>query len=251
MQVLRTSKSRFSPLCKGWSDYLSSSCNFSRNFLAESSCGNHKFQSFTLLSLRKQCKFSKVVKERDLTIRFGMERSTHSSSQDIENLLSSTPTVGGTLQRAIQVARFAGPRKFLENTFIVSNKPKPKPVSGEVVVRMKLRPLNPADGLSLMGLYSGFQPIKFPATPGLEGMGIIDAVSTGVTHLKVFETFFPRSSLPEYQLTKLINECGICSGRAKGSSQFAELCLSGRGLLAGVLQNFSRRCHSNPRHHFR
>jgi hypothetical protein len=42
-------------------------------------------------------------------------------------------------------------------------------LQGEVLVRLSLRPVNPADIFSIMGVYPGFTPASFPATPGLEG----------------------------------------------------------------------------------
>ena len=45
----------------------------------------------------------------------------------------------------------------------------PQPGSGQVLVRIQCRPINPADVLSLQGLYPGFKPASLPATPGLEG----------------------------------------------------------------------------------
>ena len=47
--------------------------------------------------------------------------------------------------------------------------PVPKPTAGEVLVRVTLRPINPADIFSIQGVYPGFQPKTLPATPGLEG----------------------------------------------------------------------------------
>ena len=40
--------------------------------------------------------------------------------------------------------------------------------SGEALVRLLLRPINPSDLFSIGGIYGGFQP-KLPAVPGLEG----------------------------------------------------------------------------------
>eukprot|EP00271_Cylindrocystis_brebissonii_P021981 TRINITY_DN8201_c0_g1_i1.p1 TRINITY_DN8201_c0_g1~~TRINITY_DN8201_c0_g1_i1.p1 ORF type:complete len:409 (-),score=40.21 TRINITY_DN8201_c0_g1_i1:537-1763(-) len=115
-------------------------------------------------------------------------RRRHDGSDE---LLLQTPTLGGTLQRAVQVERFEGPKKYLANTKVVNNKHKPLPGSGEVLIRMRLRPLNPADGLSLMGLYPGFKPAVFPATPGLEGMGVVDRVGAGVDKFQVGQRVVP------------------------------------------------------------
>src|ERR1043166_2250758 len=54
---------------------------------------------------------------------------------------------------------------------------EPTPAAGEVRVRMRASPVNPSDCLVLRGVY-GRLP-KLPATPGFEGVGVIDAVGTG------------------------------------------------------------------------
>lgn len=41
--------------------------------------------------------------------------------------------------------------------------------SGEVLVAVKLRPINPADVFSMMLVYPAFRPTTFPAVPGMEG----------------------------------------------------------------------------------
>src|SRR5580693_3670122 len=56
--------------------------------------------------------------------------------------------------------------------------PDPKPGPGEVRVRMILSPINPSDLLVTQGLY-GVLP-RLPATPGFEGVGIVDEVGPGV-----------------------------------------------------------------------
>ena len=56
--------------------------------------------------------------------------------------------------------------------------PDPTPGPGEVRVRMILSPINPSDLLVVQGLY-GVLP-KLPATPGFEGVGIVDQVGPGV-----------------------------------------------------------------------
>jgi trans-2-enoyl-CoA reductase len=65
----------------------------------------------------------------------------------------------------------------------VAEFPLPAPQSNEVVVKMKAAPINPADLNSIEGKY----PIKaaLPATPGMEGAGIVIEVGTAVRDLKV------------------------------------------------------------------
>eukprot|EP00842_Homolaphlyctis_polyrhiza_P000531 jgi/Hompol1/1479/HPOL_005601-RA len=72
----------------------------------------------------------------------------------------------------------------IDNLQVVS-RPVPVPGDGEVLVNIKLRPVNPSDVLSVLGYYLGFKPKSFPATPGLEGYGVIQQVGAGVTAGKV------------------------------------------------------------------
>lgn len=55
------------------------------------------------------------------------------------------------------------------------------PSAGEVCVRMEFAPINPADVNYLQGNY-GVQAV-LPATPGMEGCGIVTAIGDGVTDL--------------------------------------------------------------------
>ena len=55
------------------------------------------------------------------------------------------------------------------------------PSAGEVCVRMEFAPINPADINYLQGNY-GVQAV-LPATPGMEGCGIVTAIGDGVTDL--------------------------------------------------------------------
>lgn len=52
-------------------------------------------------------------------------------------------------------------------------------------------PVNPADVFSLMGVYPGFAPGSLPAVPGLEGMGVVEAVGEGATKLRVGQRVVP------------------------------------------------------------
>lgn len=47
----------------------------------------------------------------------------------------------------------------------VVDHPVPSPGKGEVLVRINLRPINPADVWSLCSLYRGFNPKSLPAVP--------------------------------------------------------------------------------------
>ena len=56
--------------------------------------------------------------------------------------------------------------------------PEPKPAPGQVLVRMLASPVNPSDLLYVRGLY-GRKP-QLPATPGFEGVGVVEANGGGL-----------------------------------------------------------------------
>ncbi|MFN9720384.1 MAG: zinc-dependent alcohol dehydrogenase family protein [Planctomycetota bacterium] len=58
------------------------------------------------------------------------------------------------------------------------NDEKPKPRSGEVLVRMLASPVNPSDMMFVRGLYT--IPAQCPATPGFEGVGIVEQSGGGL-----------------------------------------------------------------------
>ena len=114
--------------------------------------------------------------------------------------------------KAVHVVVFdaADPSKAVECAEV----PVPEPGAGEVLVRVTLRPVNPADGFSLMGelmacghmwaatarserrrtldllttrpraatgVYPGFAPASLPAVPGLDGTGVVEKCGAGAS----------------------------------------------------------------------
>lgn len=73
--------------------------------------------------------------------------------------------------KAIVCDRWGDPEEVLQ----VRDVPEPTPGRGEVRVRMIASPINPSDLLMVRGQY-GRQP-SLPATPGFEGVGIVEAGS--------------------------------------------------------------------------
>jgi trans-2-enoyl-CoA reductase len=65
----------------------------------------------------------------------------------------------------------------------VEPRPWPTPVLGEVIVKMRAAPINPADLNQIEGKY----PVRaeLPATPGFEGAGIVAEVGPSVTNVAV------------------------------------------------------------------
>lgn len=55
---------------------------------------------------------------------------------------------------------------------------RPVPGRGEVLVRMIASPVNPSDLMYIRGEY-GLKPV-FPATPGFEGVGVVEATGGGI-----------------------------------------------------------------------
>jgi len=71
--------------------------------------------------------------------------------------------------KAVVFERFGDPAEVLQ----IREVPEPKPGPGQVLVRMLASPIGPADFLTVRGEY-GVRP-KLPATPGYEGVGIVEA----------------------------------------------------------------------------
>jgi trans-2-enoyl-CoA reductase len=65
----------------------------------------------------------------------------------------------------------------------VQSRPWPTPAAGEVIVKMRAAPINPADLNQIEGKY----PVRaeLPATPGFEGAGIVAEVDPDVTNVAV------------------------------------------------------------------
>lgn len=81
--------------------------------------------------------------------------------------------------RAIQFREHGDPAQVLS----VGSAPTPQPGPGQVRVRMLLSPINPSDLLVVRGIY-GRLP-KLPATPGFEGVGIVEQSGGGLLGWRV------------------------------------------------------------------
>lgn len=71
--------------------------------------------------------------------------------------------------------RFGPPAEVLR---VQDDVPAPQPARGEVMVRMLASPVNPSDLMYVAGKY-GLKP-SLPATPGFEGVGIVEATGGGL-----------------------------------------------------------------------
>jgi NADPH:quinone reductase-like Zn-dependent oxidoreductase len=87
--------------------------------------------------------------------------------------------------RAVRFATFGDPAEVLT----VEDLPTPEPGPGQVLVRMLARPINPSDLFTIRGQY-GVLP-KLPATPGMEGAGVVAALGPGVAGLPLGQLVAP------------------------------------------------------------
>lgn len=76
--------------------------------------------------------------------------------------------------KAIRFHHFGNPEDVLE----IQDLPLPEPGPGQVRVRMTASPINPSDLLVVRGQY-GQLPV-LPATPGFEGVGVVEAAGRGL-----------------------------------------------------------------------
>jgi NADPH:quinone reductase-like Zn-dependent oxidoreductase len=78
------------------------------------------------------------------------------------------------LMKALVFRDTGEPKSVLQ----LAEMPTPRLAPGEALVRMLLSPIHPSDLHMLRGRY-GYQP-ELPASPGIEGVGIVEAVGPGV-----------------------------------------------------------------------
>jgi len=85
----------------------------------------------------------------------------------------------------VRCQSFGDPEEVLE----VVKEEVPMPGPGEVLVRMKAAPINPADINVIQGRYGDLPDL--PARMGQEGAGVVEAVGEGVTSLEVGQRVRP------------------------------------------------------------
>ncbi|WP_369242301.1 NADP-dependent oxidoreductase [Streptomyces sp. R21] len=82
--------------------------------------------------------------------------------------------------KAIVFDRFGGPDVLREADIEV-----PRPGPGQVRVRVKAAGLNALDGKMRAGMLEAVRPTTFPAVPGGELAGVVDALGEGVSEVQV------------------------------------------------------------------
>lgn len=99
-------------------------------------------------------------------------------------------TSSGSTMRAVRFSEFGEPVDVLSAETL----PSPAPGEGEVLLRMRARPVNPSDLSMLRGRYG--QLPALPATPGMEGMGEVRALGPGVNSVPVGRRVVPLGVSP-------------------------------------------------------
>lgn len=87
--------------------------------------------------------------------------------------------------RAIRFSQFGPPAEVLR----LEDTPLPQATAGQVRLRLTHRPINPSDLLTVSGEYGRLPDL--PATPGLEGVGLVEALGEGVGGWQLGDRIIP------------------------------------------------------------
>ncbi|HEX8000539.1 MAG TPA: zinc-dependent alcohol dehydrogenase family protein [Pyrinomonadaceae bacterium] len=87
--------------------------------------------------------------------------------------------------KSVRFYEFGNPAEMLR----VEDVERPEPGANQVLVKMRMRSINPSDLLTVRGLYGALP--ELPATPGLEGMGEVAAFGDTVANLRVGQRVIP------------------------------------------------------------
>jgi NADPH:quinone reductase-like Zn-dependent oxidoreductase len=87
--------------------------------------------------------------------------------------------------KCIRWYEFGNPQHVLK----IENKEVERPECGEVLVRMRVRPINPSDLIPITGAYS--HRISLPCIPGYEGVGIVEDVGPSVSQELIGKRVLP------------------------------------------------------------
>ena len=92
--------------------------------------------------------------------------------------------------RALRFSNVGDPMQVLH----LDDVPAPEPGPGDVRVRVTHRPINPSDLLTIQGFYPKRPPL--PGSPGLEGVGVVDAVGANVRGVAVGQRVISAAGIP-------------------------------------------------------
>ncbi len=77
---------------------------------------------------------------------------------------------------------------------VVEQVSRPEPKEGEVLVRVHAAGVNPVDWKLRQGFMRNFRPLTFPATPGIELAGTVEAIGAGVTAFSLGQAVYGNGS---------------------------------------------------------
>src|SRR5213080_1064238 len=99
------------------------------------------------------------------------------------------------MMKAARIHDYGGPEQI-----VIEDAPRPEPKTGQVLVRLKVAGVNPADWKMRAGYFKQFMPFTFPWIPGIEGAGVIEVVGDNVSSLKPGDAVYGpiNSSYAEY-----------------------------------------------------
>ncbi|GDY28970.1 NADP-dependent oxidoreductase [Gandjariella thermophila] len=98
--------------------------------------------------------------------------------------------------RAVEYAEYGGPEVLR-----VVEREVPQPGPGQVRVRVRAAGVNPIDWKIRSGAMAGVMPVRFPAVPGVDMAGVVEAVGPDVTEFAVGDEVLGRGSGTYAELT--------------------------------------------------
>src|SRR3989304_9920764 len=87
--------------------------------------------------------------------------------------------------QAVRFHEYGGPE-----VLVLEQAPRPQPQADQVLMRVLAAGVNPVDGSIRAGLLKQFMPLPMPWIPGLEGVGIVEAVGENVTTFQPGQSVF-------------------------------------------------------------
>lgn len=105
--------------------------------------------------------------------------------------------------RALRFHRFGPPAEVLQ----LEDLPVEEPGPGQVRLRLTHRPINPSDLLTVAGQY-GRLP-RLPVTPGLEGVGRVEALGEGVRGWRIGDRAIPLGASGTWRESQLVAAAGL------------------------------------------
>jgi acyl-CoA reductase-like NAD-dependent aldehyde dehydrogenase len=121
--------------------------------------------------------------------------------------------------------------------------PEPKPVAGEIEVKVAAAGLNPIDWKLRSGDYKAFMPIEFPFVPGVDVSGQVVELGSGVTQFKIGDRVLGFvKHMSDKQVESALESAAVCFEKWRHTS-FAErafVIAKAAGILHARVDDFAR-----------